>query len=108
MNKWEALFCGMVEPTPDIQEGMFVIAKLGYKETGDSYDWVPTCEAYKRYLAWPKRCYTLTRFKFGLAFHLYLPMGEKCVRRMPKPTRSCGGWACCTGPGGLRTDDSVY
>lgn len=83
-----------------------------YRETGDSYDWVPTEVLYRDYMQkWmdvPHRDYerALTISEYGLVVRLAFPGGEPCVRRMGE--RKLRGTTAVTGPGALRTPDEQF
>lgn len=75
----------------------------GYKETDDPYSWVPTSEAYIRFV---EACpgVEIIRREFGLAFHLAFPNTEHVRRRIGRG-RQARGWAYLTGPGERRSTD---
>lgn len=98
-------------PPPEFRWAMQSIDRLGYKETMDGYDWVPTNEAYKRYVkdweektaeaAEHRRPRLLTRDELGTVLRVMFPEADKVTRRRAgKPTR---GFAGIKGPGAERT-----
>lgn len=98
---YDAIMGGQKVPPPHIGVAISVIARLGYKETLDSLDWVPTQVAYQLYLATGPAA-PVTETEFGFAFHLAFPESEPCKRRRATDGASLRGFACVTGLGAER------
>lgn len=104
---YDGIMSGRTAPPAHISLAILDISRLGYKETRDSYDWVPTAVAYDRY------CQHITQFtrlpilirEFSWALHLAYPEIEKCRRRRASDGQSFAGWSGLTGPGAERSVD---
>lgn len=89
-----------------------IINGIGYKETNNSYDWVPIAEMYDRYEEiWQDRPHghstptLLIRGEFGKLLG-HVMYGTRVTRRAKG--RSVRGFAGVTGPGGLQSRKPPY
>jgi hypothetical protein len=104
---YDRIMGGLAAPPAHISTAISIIARIGWKDTNDPYDWLPTETAYQEYV---KACglafAPLEIGDFGFALHLAFPEAERCRRRRAVDGRSMRGWACITGPGAERSTDS--
>ncbi len=95
----------------DIAEVIRGLWEMGYRDSGDDYDWIPSRVMRREYEKANPNGPRLSPQKFGVAVRLgYPPLSDKaskrCVRNVKGvPTRGVCG---ITGPGGKRTDDTKY
>jgi len=106
---YDRILSGLAMPPTPIANAIPVIAKLGYRETNDEYDWLPTRRAYRRYLAYLRLTRSgmepLSIRDFGFALRLAFPEAVPCTRRRARDGKSLKGWAGLTGPGAERSTD---
>jgi len=110
---------------PDYAFAADAVRAAGYRETGDTYDWVPVSVLYAAYHArWIKRkaplpdgydVLLLSKQDFGIALSLAFPGCEKCKRWIKGKKaglawtgRQVRGRCGLSGDDGLRTDDTRY